>query len=61
MKLDDLNKEGIGILINASAGFNLRVKKWGVSFNSYTMFSGAHSIDLNNISFGKLVGNGNYI
>jgi len=52
-ELDDLNKEGIGILINAGAGFNLRIKKWGLSFNSYTMFSGAPSIDLNNISFGK--------
>lgn len=52
--LDNLNKEGVAIIINTGMGLNLRIKDWGLSTVYYGMISGDPTIDLTNITLGKV-------
>lgn len=52
--LDNLNKERLGVIINTGIGLNLRIKDCGFSMVGYGMVSGSPSVDMTNITLGKV-------
>lgn len=52
-ELDDLNDPSKGVLVDVSAGANIRVSHFAVSVNNFTSFGADPSIDIKNLGLGE--------